>query len=51
MVGIVKELWMKGNTAIIMDRGMLDPGKIKFMIDLEFTHICGLNKRPELKKG
>jgi hypothetical protein len=29
---------------------MLDLGKIKFIIDLEFTLICGLKKSLELKK-
>ncbi|MGC8581308.1 MAG: transposase [Thermoplasmata archaeon] len=49
MGDVAKELWMKGYTAIIMDRGMLDPGKIKSMLDLKFTIICGLKKTPEFK--
>ena len=47
---IVKDLWLKGYTVIIMDRGMSDPGRIKSMIELKFIMICGLKKTPDLKR-
>ena len=50
MDDIVKDLWLKGYTVIIMDRGMSDPGRIKSMLELKFTIICGLKKTPDLKK-
>ena len=50
MDDIVKDLWLKGYTVIIMDRGMSDPGRIKSMLDLKFTMICGLKKTPDLKR-
>ena len=49
MGDIVKDLWMKGYTVVIMDRGMSDPGRIKSMLELKFTMICGLKKTPDLK--
>ena len=50
MDDIVKDMWLKGYTVIIMDRGMSDPGRIKSMLDLKFTMICGLKKTPDLKR-
>ena len=50
MDDIVKDLWLKGYTMIIMDRGMSDPGRIRAMLELKFTIISGLKKTPELKK-
>ena len=50
MDDIVKDLWLKGYTVIIMDRGMSDPGRIKSMIELKFVMICGLKKSPDLKR-
>ncbi len=50
MDDLVKDLWMKGYTVIIMDRGMSDPGRIKSMIEMKFTMICGLKKTQDLKK-
>lgn len=50
MDDLVKDLWMKGYMVIIMDRGMSDPGRIKSMLDLKFTMICGLRKTQDLKK-
>ena len=35
---------------VIMDRGMSDPGRIKSMIELKFTMICGLKKTQNLKR-
>ena len=50
MDDIVKDLWLKGHTVIIMDRGMSDPGRIKSKIELKFVMICGLKKSPDLKR-
>ncbi|MGP6208064.1 transposase [Cuniculiplasma sp. SKW3] len=50
MDDIVKDLWLKDYTAIIMDRGMSDPKRIKSMLDLKFTMISGLKKTPDLKR-
>ena len=50
MDDIVKDLWMRDYKTIIMDRGMSDPGRIKSLIDLKFTMICGLKKTQDLKK-
>jgi Transposase len=50
MDDIVKDLWLKGYTVIIMDRGTSDPGRIKSMIELKFTMICGLKKTQDLKR-
>lgn len=50
MDDIVKDLWMKGYMVIIMDRGMSDPGRIRSMLDLKFTMICGLRKTQDLKR-
>ena len=50
MDDLVKDLWMKGYTVIIMDRGMSDPGRIKSMVEMKFTMICGLKKTQDLKK-
>ena len=50
MDDLVKDLWMKGYTVIIVDRGMSDPGRIKSMLKLKFTMICGLKKTQDLKK-
>ena len=50
MGDIVKDLWMKGYTVVIMDRGMSDPVRIKSMLELKFTMICGLRKTPDLKR-
>ena len=50
MDDIVKDLWLKGYTVVIMDRGMSDPWRIKSMLDLKFTMICGLKKTPDLKR-
>lgn len=47
---IVKDLWMKWYTVVIMDRGMSDPVRIKSMLELKFTMICGLKKTPDLKR-
>ncbi|EQB73960.1 MAG: hypothetical protein AMDU4_FER2C00035G0011 [Ferroplasma sp. Type II] len=33
-----------------MDRGMSDPGRIKSLLELKFTMICGLKKTYDLKK-
>ena len=50
MDDLVKDLWMKGYTVTIMDRGMSDPGRIKSMLELKFAMICGLKKSNDLKK-
>ncbi|EQD65700.1 transposase IS4 family protein, partial [mine drainage metagenome] len=50
MDDLVKDPWMKGYTVIIVDRGMSDPGRIKSMLELKFTMICGLKKTQDLKK-
>ena len=50
MGDIVKDLWMKGYTVVIMDRGMSYPVRIKSMLELKFTMICGLKKTPDLKR-
>ena len=50
MDDIVKDLWLKRYTVVIMDRGMSDPGRIKSMLELKFTMICGLKKTPDLKR-
>ncbi len=50
MDDIVKDLWLKGYTVIIMDRGMSDPGRVESLIELKFTMICGLKKTQDLKR-
>jgi hypothetical protein len=50
MDDIVNDLWLKGYTVVIMDRGLSDPGRIKSMLELKFTMICGLKKIPGLKR-
>lgn len=50
MDDLVKDLWMNGYTAIIVDRGMSDPKRIKSLLELTFTMICGLKKTLDLKK-
>jgi hypothetical protein len=42
MDDLVKDLWTKGYMVIVMDRGMSDLGRIKSLIELKFTMICGL---------
>ncbi len=50
MDDLVKDLWTKGYMVIVMDRGMSDPGRIKSLLELKFTMICGLKKTYDLKK-
>ena len=50
MDDLVKDLWPNGYTVIVVDRGMSDPKRIKSMVELNFTMICGLKKTPYLKK-
>ena len=50
MDDLVKDLWLNGYTVIVVDRGMSDPKRIKSMLELNFTMICGLKKTPDLKK-
>ena len=50
MDDLVKDLWINGYTAIVVDRGMSDSQRIKSMLELNFTMICGLKKTPDLKK-
>ena len=50
MGDIVKDLWLKGYTVVIMDRGMSDPTRIESMLELKFTMICGLKKTQDLKR-
>ena len=50
MDDIVEDLWLKEYMAIVMDRGMSDPTRIKSMLELKFTMICGLRKTPDLKR-
>ncbi|MEM0135322.1 MAG: hypothetical protein QXU18_08885 [Thermoplasmatales archaeon] len=45
----VNDLWMNGYTVIVVDRGMSDPARIKSLIDMKFTMICGLRKTKDLK--
>jgi len=49
-IDLVKDLWTKGYMVIVMDRGMSDPGRIKSLLELKFTMICGLKKTYDLKK-
>lgn len=48
MDDLVKDLWLNGYTVIIVDRGMSDRERIKAMLDLGFTMICGLRKTKDL---
>ena len=50
MGDIVKDLWLKGYTVVIMDRGLSGPGRIKSMLEMKFTMICGLKKTQDLKR-
>ena len=49
MDDLVKDLWMNGYTVIVVDRGMSDTGRIKSLLGLKFTMICGLRKTKDLK--
>ncbi len=50
MDDLVKDLWMKGYTVIVVDRGMSDPGRIQSLLKLKFIMICGMKKTPDLKR-
>ncbi len=50
MDDIVKDLWFKDYTAIIIDWEVSHLKRIKSMIELEFTMIRGLTKIPDLKR-
>ena len=50
MDDLVKDLWINGYTVIVVDRGMSDPQRIKSMLSLNFTMICGLRKTEDLKR-
>ena len=50
MDDMVKDLWVNGYTAIVMDRGMSDPERIRGMIELGFNMICGLRKTGDIKR-
>ncbi|MEM3860027.1 MAG: hypothetical protein QXV17_08335 [Candidatus Micrarchaeaceae archaeon] len=50
MDDLVNDLWMNGYTVIVVNKGTSDPARIKSLIDLKFTMICGLRKTKYLKK-
>lgn len=50
MDDMVRDLWVNGYTAIVMDRGMSDPARIRKMIELGFNIICGLRKTNDVKR-
>jgi hypothetical protein len=46
---LVKNLWINGYSAMIMDRGMSETGRIRAMSELGLTMICGLHKTNDIK--
>ena len=47
---ITKDLFLRGYTSILMDRGMLDTGRLQDLISLGFTVIAGIRKSADLKR-
>ncbi|MEM3908272.1 MAG: hypothetical protein QXZ17_15655 [Nitrososphaerota archaeon] len=50
MDDLVNDLWMDGYTVIVVNKGTSDPTRIKSLIDLKFTIVCGLRKTKDLKE-
>ena len=47
---ITKDLFLRGYTSILMDRGMLDTGRLQDLISPGFTVIAGIRKSADLKR-
>jgi transposase len=47
---LVKDPWLRGFNSIIVDRGMISPGKLEELLEMNFVLIAGIRKSPELKR-
>ena len=47
---LTKDLFLRGYTSILMDRGMIDTGRLQDLISLGFTIIAGIRKSADLKR-
>ncbi len=50
MDDLVKGLWIRGYIEIIVYSGIFELKRIKSLLKLSFTMICGLKKTPDLKR-